>query len=498
MLHLFTGLDLHTGLLLLLALAFVLFYEAINGFHDTANAVATVIYTRAMRSQLAVLMAAVFNFFGVLLGGLSVAYAIVHMLPTELLLNMSSAHGLAMVFSMLLAAIIWNLGTWYFGLPASSSHTLIGAIIGIGLTHALMTDTSIVDALNLPKVGGIFASLIVSPIVGLVIAGGMIFVLRRYWSGTKKRRRTHLTPTERNKKDGKKKPPFWTRIALILSAAGVAFSHGANDGQKGIGLVMLVLIGVAPAGFVINMNASGYEITRTRDAVNNVELYFKQNPVVLKAATGVEQRLPPAQDVAKQPLDFHCHPSNTLNALYFVKGILNNVETYDRLSLEQRSQMRRIMLCISDTIDKTVKLPEVNRDDQRLLKKLKSDMLSTIEYAPIWIIMAVALALGVGTMIGWKRVATTIGEKIGKKGMTYAQGVSAQMTTALSIGLASYTGMPVSTTHVLSSSVAGTMIVDGGGLQRKTVTNILMAWVLTLPAAIILSGVLYWLSLKLI
>lgn len=213
MLHLFAGLDLHTGLLLLLALAFVLFYEAINGFHDTANAVATVIYTRAMRSQLAVAMAALFNFFGVLLGGLSVAYAIVHMLPTDLLLNMGSAHGLAMVFSMLLAAIIWNLGTWYFGLPASSSHTLIGAIIGIGLTNALMTGTSVVDALNIPKVIGIFGSLIISPIVGLVIAGGLIFLLRRYWSGTKKRARIHLTPAEREKKDGKKKPPFWTRIA---------------------------------------------------------------------------------------------------------------------------------------------------------------------------------------------------------------------------------------------------------------------------------------------
>ena len=176
MLHLFAGLDLHTGLLLLLALAFVLFYEAINGFHDTANAVATVIYTRAMRSQLAVVMAAVFNFLGVLLGGLSVAYAIVHMLPTDLLLNMGSSHGLAMVFSMLLAAIIWNLGTWYFGLPASSSHTLIGAIIGIGLTNALMTGTSVVDALNIPKVLSIFGSLIVSPIVGLVFAGGLIFL----------------------------------------------------------------------------------------------------------------------------------------------------------------------------------------------------------------------------------------------------------------------------------------------------------------------------------
>ena len=495
MLHLFAGLDLHTGLLLVLALVFVLFYEAINGFHDTANAVATVIYTRAMRSQLAVAMAAIFNFLGVLLGGLSVAYAIVHMLPTDLLLNMGSAHGLAMVFSMLLAAIIWNLGTWYFGLPASSSHTLIGAIIGIGLTNALMNGTSVVEALNIPKVINIFASLIISPIVGLVVAGGLIFLLRRYWSGTKKRARIHLTPAEREKKDGKKKPPFWTRIALIISAIGVAFSHGANDGQKGIGLVMLVLIGVAPAGFVVNMNASGYEITRTRDAVNNVETFFQQRPeLLLKVANNAEKLTPEAMAA----VEFHCHPSNTLNALDRTKAMLANIESYDKLSVEQRGQLRRIMLCISDTTDKVAKMPEVNADDQRLLKKLKTDMLSTIEYAPVWIIMAVALALGCGTMIGWRRVATTIGEKIGKKGMTYAQGMAAQMTSAVSIGLASYTGMPVSTTHVLSSSVAGTMVVDGGGLQRKTVTNILMAWVFTLPASIILSGVLYWLSLKLI
>jgi len=496
MLHLFAGLDFHTGLLLLLALAFVLFYEAINGFHDTANAVATVIYTRALRSQVAVVMAAVFNFFGVLLGGLSVAYAIVHMLPTDLLLNVSSGHGLAMVFSLLFAAIIWNLGTWYFGLPASSSHTLIGAIIGIGLTNALMTGTSVVDALNIPKVLGIFGSLIISPIVGLVVAGGLIFLLRRYWSGTKKRARIHLTPAEREKKDGKKKPPFWTRIALIISAIGVAFSHGANDGQKGIGLVMLVLIGVAPAGFVVNMNATGYEITRTRDAINNVETYFQQRPDLLKKATGVDQLIPSPEAGATEPAQFHCHPANAINALERAKGMLTDVESYEKLTPEQRGQMRRIMLCISDVTEKVSKLPEVSADDQRLLKKLKVDMLNTIEYAPIWIIMAVALALGLGTMIGWRRVATTIGEKIGKKGMTYAQGMSAQMTAAVSIGLASYTGMPVSTTHVRSSSVAGTMLVDGGGLQRKTVTSILMAWVFTLPASILLSGGLYWISLQ--
>ncbi|HCP8546127.1 TPA: anion permease [Escherichia coli] len=464
MLNLFVGLDIYTGLLLLLALAFVLFYEAINGFHDTANAVAAVIYTRAMQPQLAVVMAAFFNFFGVLLGGLSVAYAIVHMLPTDLLLNMGSTHGLAMVFSMLLAAIIWNLGTWFFGLPASSSHTLIGAIIGIGLTNALLTGSSVMDALNLREVTKIFSSLIVSPIVGLVIAGGLIFLLRRYWSGTKKRDRIHRIPEDRKKKKGKRKPPFWTRIALIVSAAGVAFSHGANDGQKGIGLVMLVLVGIAPAGFVVNMNASGYEITRTRDAVTNFEHYLQQHPELPQKLIAMEPPLPAASTDGTQVTEFHCHPANTFDAIARVKTML----------------------------------PGVSKEDQNLLKKLRSDMLSTIEYAPVWIIMAVALALGIGTMIGWRRVAMTIGEKIGKRGMTYAQGMAAQMTAAVSIGLASYIGMPVSTTHVLSSAVAGTMVVDGGGLQRKTVTSILMAWVFTLPAAIFLSGGLYWIALQLI
>jgi len=500
MLHLFAGLDLTTGLLLVLALLFVLFYEAINGFHDTANAVATVIYTRAMRAQLAVVMAGVFNFLGVLLGGLSVAYAIVHMLPTDLLLNVGSAHGLAMVFSMLLAAIIWNLGTWYLGLPASSSHTLIGAIIGIGLTNALMTGTSVIDALNIPKVINIFLSLILSPIVGLIIAGSLIFLLRRYWSSTKKRARIHMTPADREKIDGKKKPPFWTRIALIVSAIGVSYSHGANDGQKGIGLIMLVLIGVAPAGFVVNMNASGYDITRTRDAVNHLEQYYQQHG---DALTHVIQMAPPAlptpEETPSGPKEFHCDSARVLQAVQRAQGLLNsNLQSYDQLNVEQRSQMRRLLLCIADTADKTAKLPETSADDKRFLGKLKTDLLGTIEYAPVWIIMAVALALGVGTMNGWRRVATTIGEKIGKKGMTYAQGMSAQVTAAVSIGIASYTGMPVSTTHILSSSVAGTMLVDGGGLQSRTIKNIAMAWVFTLPVCIVLSGSLYWLALKLV
>lgn len=500
MLHLFAGLDFHTGLLLVLALLFVLFYEAINGFHDTANAVATVIYTRAMRSQVAVVMAGVFNFLGVMLGGLSVAYAIVHLLPTDLLLNVGSAHGLAMVFSMLLAAIIWNLGTWYFGLPASSSHTLIGAIIGIGLTNAIMTDSSVVDALNVPKMIAIFLSLLISPLVGMAVAGLMVFVLRRFWSSTKKRRRIHLTPAEREKIDGKRKPPFWTRIALILSAIGVSFSHGANDGQKGIGLIMLVLIGVAPAGFVLNMNATGYDITRTRDAVTHLEQFYQRHTETLPHVIAQTPLVPTPEETttAGTPTEFHCDTSRAGIAISKAQALLANLQSYSELTVDQRNHMRRLLMCVADTADKAAKLPETSAEDQRFLNDLRSDLLETVEYAPTWIIVAVALALSLGTMVGWKRVATTIGEKIGKKGMTYAQGVSAQVTAAISIGVASYTGMPVSTTHVLSSAVAGTMIVDGGGVQSKTVKNILLAWVLTLPISIVLSGVLYWISLQFI
>ncbi|MXP66952.1 inorganic phosphate transporter PitA [Pantoea sp. Nvir] len=500
MLNLFAGLNLSTGLLLVLALLFVLFYEAINGFHDTANAVATVIYTRAMRAQLTVVMSGMFNFLGVVLGGLSVAYTIVHMLPTDLLLNVGSAHSLAMVFSMLLAAIIWNLGTWYLGLPTSSSHTLIGAIIGIGLTNALMTGTSVIDSLNIPKIINIFLSLILSPIIGLLTANILIFLLCRYWNGTKKRARIHMTPTDREKVDGKKKPPFWTRIALIVSAIGVSYSHGANDGQKGIGLIMLVLISVSPAGFVVNMNASGYDLTRTRDAVNHLEQYYHQHTDTLMHIIQMPSPgLPTPEEIPSSgPHEFHCDKARVLQTIQHAQSLLNNnLQSYAQLTLEQRSKMRRLLLCIADTADKAAKLPETNTNNKRFLSKLKGDLLGTIEYAPIWIIMAVALALGVGTMIGWRRVATTIGEKIGKKGMTYAQGMSAQLIAAVSIGIASYTGMPVSTTHILSSSVAGTMLADGG-IQNRTIKNIAMAWVFTLPVCILLSGCLYWLALNLV
>ncbi|AFP85412.1 phosphate/sulfate permease [secondary endosymbiont of Heteropsylla cubana] len=522
MLHLFTGLEFHTGLILVIALIFVLIYEAINGFHDTANAVATVIYTRALRAQVAVIMSGIFNFLGVLMGGLSVAYAIVHLLPTDLLLNVSSAHGLAMMFSMLLAAILWNLATWYVGIPASSSHTLIGAIIGIGITNAIVRNTSIVNALNISKLTEIFLSLIISPLVGLILSGAMVFVLRRYWDCTKKRGCIHLTPAEREEINGKRNPPFWTRIALIFSAASVSFSHGANDGQKGIGLIMLVLIGVVPSGFVVNMNASNYEINRTHNATKRLQMYYTKHQgaftYVLRSvdtsstikednkgiynfdanntSTSHKKQTSIIENHLSDKKENHLTRSSILSSINHASLLLKNLDNYNELNADERSQIRYLLMCLADTTDKVAKLPETSSDDKRLLYNVRKDLLHTIEYAPMWIIISVALALSLGTIVGWHRIAATIGEKIGKKGMTYAQGLSAQLTAAFSISIASYTGMPVSTTHVLSSAITGIMLVDGGGVQGKTVKNILLAWALTLPVAIILASALYWLALK--
>lgn len=520
MLHLLTGLEFNTGLTLLLALIFVLIYEAINGFHDTANAVATVIYTRALCSQVAVAMSGVCNFLGVLMGGLSVAYAIVHLLPINLLLNISSIQGMAMMISLLLAAISWNLGTWYFGIPASSSHTLIGAIIGVASTNAWLTDNSLVQALNIPKLIEVFLSLIISPIVGLVLAGSIVFFIRRYFSGAKDSHNTYLDSSETLKKTKDTRPPYLTRLALIISSAGVSFSHGANDGQKGIGLIMLVLIGIVPAGFVVNMDASSYDIARTQDAVNNLKDYYIQHKYsvcssfssnkkseIIPIVKSKSAKLNSKSILHSKTLD-HNKITVKKNCSYYslqdlvsinrASKLLTNIQNYNQLNAEERSYLRNLLINIGYLTDNIAKSPNTSKSDNIYLNNLRLDLLTTIEYAPLWIIIAVAAALSFGTTLGWRRVATTIGEKIGKHGMNYSQALSAQITAAISIGIASYTGMPVSTTHVLSSSVAGTMLVDGGGIQSRTIKNIVLAWIFTLPIVTILSGSLYWISLKII
>ncbi|WP_410497986.1 inorganic phosphate transporter [Chitinibacter sp. S2-10] len=483
MLDLFSGMAFWPAIMLLLALFFVLAYEFINGFHDTANAVATVIYTKAMPAHLAVIGSGIANFFGVILGGLGVAYAIVHLLPVDLLLNVGVGHGLYMVYALLAAAIIWNLGTWYFGIPASSSHTLIGSIMGVGIANAMINNQYWLSGINVKKAIDILLSLLISPTIGLVMAGLMLLALKKWRPDS----RMHITPEERKNIDGKKHPPFWTRTTLIASAMGMSFAHGSNDGQKGIGLLMLVLIGLAPAKFAVDMNSTAYQIERTHYAAIQLRDFYESNKTRFAQQIDLSQSADQAL-----PTLFKCEPATTLPALNSLIHTLEGVKNFAELDAEERRKVRRILLCLDDTAKKASKLPILTSQEKSDLDQLRKDLNTTTEYAPQWVIIAVALALGLGTMVGWKRIVLTVGEKIGNKGMTYAQGNAAQITAATAIGVASWTGMPVSTTHILSSAVAGTMVANKSGLQGGTVRSILIAWVLTLPVTILLSGGLFW------
>lgn len=229
-------------LLLGVALLIALGFEFVNGFHDTANAVATVIYTHSMPASLAVVWSGVFNFLGVLASSGAVAYGIIALLPVELILQVGSSSGFAMVFALLLGAIIWNLGTWYLGLPASSSHTLIGSIIGVGLANQLMgpaTGASGVDWEQASKIG---YSLLLSPVIGFTGSALLLLVLKR----------VAKSPALYREPKGAAPPPLWIRCILILTCTGVSFAHGSNDGQKGMGLIMLILIGVVPTAYALN------------------------------------------------------------------------------------------------------------------------------------------------------------------------------------------------------------------------------------------------------
>src|ERR1700758_3710315 len=165
-------------LLLFVALLIALGFEFVNGFHDTANAVATVIYTRSLPANFAVVWSGMFNLAGVLWSSGAVAFGIVSLLPVELILQVGSSAGFAMVFALLIAAIIWNLGTWYFGLPASSSHTLIGSIIGVGVVNALMRGRDGTSGVDWSQAANIAKALILSPLFGFVLAGILLYALK--------------------------------------------------------------------------------------------------------------------------------------------------------------------------------------------------------------------------------------------------------------------------------------------------------------------------------
>src|SRR6202050_4789480 len=229
-------------LLLTLALLVALGFEFVNGFHDTANAVATVIYTHSLEPHIAVVWSGFWNFMGVLTSSGAVAFAIVSLLPVELILQVGSKGGFAMVFALLMAAIVWNLGTWYFGLPASSSHTMIGSIIGVGIANQLLSPKTGTSGVDWSQAANIGKSLLLSPLVGFTVAALLLLAAKALIHDEK----LYRAP------EGNAPPPFYIRCLLILTCTGVSFFHGSNDGQKGMGLIMLILIGTVPTAYALN------------------------------------------------------------------------------------------------------------------------------------------------------------------------------------------------------------------------------------------------------
>jgi PiT family inorganic phosphate transporter len=468
--------------LLAVALLVALGFEFVNGFHDTANAVATVIYTHTLDPHIAVVWSGVWNFLGVMTSTGAVAFGIITLLPVELILQVGSGAGFAMVFALLAAAIIWNLGTWWLGLPSSSSHTLIGSIIGVGVANQLMSLNGATSGVDWKQAGNVGRTLLISPIVGFVCAGLLLMLMKVVIPNKK----LYQAP------EGTRPPPFWIRCLLLVTCTGVSFAHGSNDGQKGMGLIMLILIGTVPTAYALN-HAVTYRETQDFVAVSmQVESTLARAPA-------------PAGDAREEVTRYirtHQMADGTIGAVRgMAGGVGRDLTMYKELKNvppEKTRNFRNDMYLLSESLRLMEKAQpaSISAADWEVLKNYRKHLDHSTKFIPPWVKVAVAVALGLGTMIGWKRIVITVGEKIGKDHLTYAQGASAEITAMVTIGAADAFGLPVSTTHVLSSGVAGTMAANHSGLQWSTVRNLLMAWVLTLPASIILSGTLFWLFNK--
>jgi PiT family inorganic phosphate transporter len=466
------------GLALLIALAF----EFVNGFHDTANAVATVIYTHSLEPHIAVVWSGLWNFIGVITSSGAVAFSIVTLLPVELILKVSKGSGFSMVFALLFAAILWNLATWWRGLPASSSHTMIGSILGVGIMNQIMQGRSGTSGVDWEQVTKVFKALLLSPVIGFVVAA-LLFMLFKVLLRDP---RLYTAP------EGDAPPPFYIRALLILTCTGVSFFHGSNDGQKGMGLIMLILVGTVPTAYALNHTVDRGSV-QTFAAVST-QVAGAVGHYVDPAATVGDS----GQELERFVSSHKYEPATMLALQQMVISIRNEAVSYGSLGnvpADMQANVRNQMYLASEAFRLLPKNSPTKMDEQdvKMIAAYKGFLDKSTRFIPTWVKVAVALALGLGTMVGWKRIVVTVGEKIGKTHLTYAQGAAAEITAMFTIGLADGYGLPVSTTHVLSSGVAGTMAANHSGLQLSTIRNIAMAWVFTLPAAALLSGGLFWL-----
>lgn len=460
-------LELSYSILLIICLIAACSFEFVNGFHDTANAVATVIYTNSLKPWVAVIWSGFMNSLGVFYGGIAVAMGIVNLLPVESLIDQNIAHSIAMVAALLLSAVSWNLFTWYFGIPCSSSHTLIGSILGVGIAYSFLPDATSA-AVNWGKAQEIGISLLVSPLVGFSLTIILMFALRVTTKGKSYGDDLFKEPKKNTP------PPPWIRGILLLTCTGVSFFHGQNDGQKGVGLIMLILIGIVPGYFALN---TMYDSKKLGDPMMQIEMVINSiDPNPLSEPDMV--KLMDAREMNKR-----------------LKGTISTIGSINDLPKKERFQVRKDILVMDRNLNELLKKQEarVSEKDKKILKDNLKNLRKVTDYSPGWVIVLISISLGLGTMIGWKRIVKTIGEKIGKEHLSYAQGASAEFVAATTIGLSGYFGLPVSTTHVLSSGIAGSMVASKGvkNLQPDMVRNILIAWLLTLPVVMLMAGTFF-------
>ena len=428
--------------LLVFALIMVIMFEATNGFHDAANAVATVIYTKSLKPGQAIVLSGVLNFVGVMVGGIAVAYALVELLPADVLSPPDGAPAVAMLLSLFIAALIWNIGTWWLALPNSSSHCLIGSLIGVAIGNAFAEQRSLTSGAHWPAVFKVLEGLAVSPILGCLLAGGLFLICRK------------TLHDENFYKPATDEPPvWWMRGILILTCSGVSFAHGSNDGQKSIGLIMLTIIGLFPATYALNpqTRTSPSELTATM-----------QRAIPLIQAHGDDRKV----------------------------QVLSRIPS---IQLGQHTKLRDDVYQVISELEHVEEVKSASPDDKRNAKALAKNLRDVVEYAPTWVRLLSALCLGLGTMFGYKRIVKTLGERLGSVHLTPAQGASAELVSAALIGTAGFTGLPVSTTHIVTSGIAGTMLADGVRLQYRMLSRIVLAWILTLPVTILIAATLYYL-----
>ncbi len=477
-----------SGFFLVLAVGLALAFECVNGFHDTANAVATVIYTHTLKPWIAVVWSGIWNLIGVLTSSGAVAYGVVALLPVDLVLNVGSAAEYAMIFSLLIAAIIWNAGTWYLGLPASSTHSLVGAIVGVGLAHSVMTPgMHLGEGVNWQQLEKTALALFISPLIGFVCAGGLLLLAK----ATIKQPELFQAP------EGEKPPPGWVRGLLVLTCTGVSFAHGSNDGQKGQGLLVLILIGVLPATYALKMESKP-------EVVHQLVASSQQTSEAL--AGKANGNVLPNAEADKALADFIKSDGKFTNQTYAavaaktraVYDVLHDKASLNDVDAGHRRDLRTDLYLAGEAVDKLIKLKKLDGPEAKSVADYGKLAKGLTQYIPLWVKVAVAFALGLGTMVGWKRIVVTVGEKIGKSHLTYGQGASAELVAMATIEAADRFGLPVSTTHILSSGVAGTMAANHAGLQKETLRNIVLAWVLTLPVCMLLGAGLFSFGLYLV